>query len=181
MTFYDPMDANSVPNDYDFDTIPDAIDEDDDNDGWPDSIEQDRGSDPRDLEDTPFNQYLGMNTGFFYHGGFDTSSEYDAEQFEVSLSGVLEIVTEELVIPFLLIPIYLYYFVSRRKRFDALRLEIKNCNEEDGLFTLEKEVNVSIEQRKIKTLHGLILRNAIEEKETSIRGQLKTQDLEEEE
>ena len=62
-----------------------------------------------------------------------------------------------------------------------MSLEIKNCNEEDGLFTLEKEVNVSIEQRKIKTLHGLILRNAIEEKETSIRGQLKTQDLEEEE
>ena len=181
LTFYDPMDANSVPADSDFDTIPDAIDEDDDNDGWPDLTEQDRGSDPRDLEDTPFNQYFGINTGFFYHGGFDTSSEYDAEAFEVSLSGVLEIVTEELVIPFLLIPIYLYYFVSRRKRFDALRLEVINCNEEDGLFTLEKEVNVLIENRKIKTIHGLILRNAIEEKENSIREQEMPQDLEEEE
>ena len=118
---------------------------------------------------------------FFYHGGFEISSEYDAEAFEVSLSGVLEIVTEELVIPFLLIPIYLYYFISRRKRFDALRLEIKSCNKEDSLFVLEKEVNVLIENRKIKTIHGLILRNAIEEKENSIREQQMPQDLEEEE
>ena len=85
------------------------------------------------------------------------------------------------MIPFLLIPIYLYYFISRRKRFDALRLEIKSCNKEDSLFVLEKEVNVLIENRKIKTIHGLILRNAIEEKENSIREQQMPQDLEEEE
>ena len=168
LTYYDPMDASSVPEDSDFDTLPDAIDDDDDNDGWPDYIEQDRGSDPMDFDNTPFNQYFGINSGFFYLGGFSTSSEYDAEALEISLSGVIEIVTEELVIPLLLIPIYLYFFVSRRKRFEAFRLEIKNSESEAELLTLEKKVNEQIEKRKIKTLHGLILRNTIEERENSI-------------
>jgi len=169
LTYYDPMNASSVPEDSDFDTIPDAIDDDDDNDGWPDSVEQDRGSDSLDVDSTPFNQYFGINSGFFYLGGFSASSEYDAEAMEISLSGVIEIVTEELVIPLLLVPIYLYFFVSRRKRFEALRLEIKNSESKDELFTLEKKVNQQIENRKIKTLHGLILRNTIEERENAIR------------
>ena len=169
LRYYDPMDASSVPTDSDFDTIPDAIDTDDDNDGWPDLVEQDRGSDSMNYDDTPFNQYFGITSGFFYLGGFDTSSEYDAEALELSLSGVLEIVTEELVIPLLLIPVYLYFFVSRRQRFEALRLEIKDSQSEEELFVLEKEVNRLIENRKIKTLHGLILRNTIEERENSIR------------
>tara|TARA_B110001452_G_scaffold253388_1_gene244051 strand:- start:643 stop:1731 length:1089 start_codon:yes stop_codon:yes gene_type:complete len=168
LTYYDPMDANSVPADSDFDTLPDAIDDDDDNDGWPDIIEQDRGSNPKDYDDTPFTQYFGVNSGFFYLGGIQSSSEYDAEAFEISLSGIVEIVTEELVIPLLLIPIYLYFFVSRRKRFEELRLEIKNTESKPELLVLEKKVNLLIENRKIKTLHGLILRNTIEERENGI-------------
>ena len=170
LKYYDPMDASSVPTDSDFDTIPDAIDTDDDNDGWPDLVEQDRGSDPMECMMTPLStNILELQTGFFYLGGFDTSSEYDAEALELSLSGVLEIVTEELVIPLLLIPIYLFFFVSRRKRFETLRLEINDSVSEEELFALEKEVNRLIENRKIKTLHGLILRNTIEERESSIR------------
>ena len=69
----------------------------------------------------------------------------------------------------LLIPIYLYFFVSRRQRFEALRLEIKGSESDEELFVLEKKVNLLIENRKIKTLHGLILRNTIEERENSIR------------
>lgn len=171
LTYYDPMDADSVPADSDYDTIPDAIDDDDDNDGWPDLIEQDRGSNPLDIEDTPFNQYFGIDSGFFYLGGFDTSSEYDAEALEISVSGVIEIVTEELVILFLLIPIYLYFFLSRRRRFAALRIEIKKSQTEKELFELEKEVNSLIERRKIKIFHGLILRNTIEEQEGLIRNE----------
>lgn len=74
-----------------------------------------------------------------------------------------------IIIPLLLIPIYLYFFVSRPKRFEALRLEIKDSESEDELFVLEKEVIRRIEYKKIKTLHGLILRNTIEERESSIR------------
>ena len=76
---YDPMDANSYPIDSDYDTIPDAVDEDDDNDFWPDTVELDRGSDPLDPEQTPFNRYFGVTTGFFYYGGFTTDDKYDAE------------------------------------------------------------------------------------------------------
>ena len=169
LTYYDPMNASSVPEDSDFDTIPNAIDDDDDNDGWPDSVEQDRGSDSMNVDSTPFNQYFGINSGFFYLGGFSASSEYDAEAMEISLSGVIEIVTEELVIPLLLIPIYLYFFVSRRKRFEEFRLEIKNSESKDELFILEKKINEQIENRKVKTLHGLILRNTIEQRENTIR------------
>ena len=169
LTYYDPMDPNSVPEDSDFDTLPDAIDDDDDNDGWPDIVEQDRGSDPLDVEDTPFNMYFGFGTGFFYLGGFQFTSSYDAEAVEISVSGVIEIITEELVIPLLLIPLYLYFFLSRKRRFEALRNEIRDTTDSKELYVLEKQVNALVEAKKIKTLHGLILRNTIEEQESSSR------------
>lgn len=169
LTYYDPMDPNSVPEDSDFDTLPDAIDDDDDNDGWPDIIEQDRGSDPLDVEKTPFNQYFGINTGFFYLGGFEATSSYDAEAFEISISGVIEIVTEELVIPFLLIPLYLYFFISKKRRFESLRIEIRETKDSEELYLLEQRVNSLVENRKINTLHGLIIRNTLEEQENFTR------------
>ena len=166
---YDPLDPNSYPLDTDYDTIPDAVDDDDDNDFWPDIVELDRGSDPLDAEDTPFNQYFGFSTGFFYYGGFKTDSKYDAEALELSLSGLMEVVTEELVIPFLLIPIYMYVFFSRRQRFEQLRTDITEAKSHEVLFQIEVKVNDLIKERKIKTLHGLILRNTIEEQENKIR------------
>ena len=171
------MDANSYPIDSDYDTIPDAVDDDDDNDFWPDTVELDRGSDPLDARGTPFNKYFGITTGFFYYGGLETDSKYDAEALELSLSGLMEVVTEELVIPFLLIPVYFYVFFSRRQRFERLRAEIAEAETSNVLIEIEVRVNELIKDRKIKTLHGLILRNTIEEQENKIRS-LATQEEE---
>ena len=84
---YDPYNAASTPLDSDKDTLPDVLDDDNDNDGWPDDVELDRGSDVFDPESTPFNMYMGINSGFFYRGGLSGdsfSSEYDPESFEIS-------------------------------------------------------------------------------------------------
>ncbi|MDG1546662.1 MAG: hypothetical protein P8Q55_04660 [Candidatus Poseidoniaceae archaeon] len=165
---YNPLDPNSFPLDSDYDMIPDAVDDDDDNDGWPDLLEQDRGSDPLDSQNTPFNKYFGIKTGFFYLGGFDATSDYKAEAVEISVSGLLEVVTEELIIPFLLVPIYFFIFYSRRRYFKQLILEISHCKYQKELNKLEKKINLAIEGRKIKTFHGLILRNKIEERENDL-------------
>lgn len=165
---YNPLDPNSFPLDSDYDMIPDAVDDDDDNDGWPDLLEQDRGSDPLDSQNTPFNKYFGIETGFFYLGGFDATDDYEAEAVEISVSGLLEVVTEELIIPFLLVPIYFFIFYSRRRHFKQLILEISHCKYQIELNKLEKKINRAIENRKIKTLHGLILRNMIEERENDL-------------
>ena len=167
---YNPMDANSYPEDTDYDMIPDAVDDDDDNDGWPDLVEQDRGTDPLNSENNPFNNFFGTTTGTFYYGGFEFGEEYDAEAVEISLSGLLEVVTEELIIPLLLIPIYFYFFYSRRRLFEQLKKDIDLSPRHDKLNELEKKINRDIEDRKIKTHHGLILRNRIEERENDIRG-----------
>ena len=166
---WNPYDPNSVPPDSDYDMIPDAVDNDDDNDGWPDLIEQDRGTDPLDTKRTPFNKYFGIETGFFYLGGFDTTNDYEAEAIEISVSGILEVVTEELIIPLLLVPIYFYIFYSRRRYFKQLSLEISLCKNQKELNKVERKINQAIENRKIKTLHGLILRNKIEEWENDLR------------
>ena len=126
---YDPYNAASTPLDTDKDTIPDVIDDDNDNDGWPDDVELDRGSDIYDEEETPFNLYLGINTGIFYSGGLNGDSfsfDYDAESVELSISAFLEIVFEELLIPLLLVPTYFAIFYSRASKYRELLGKIEN-------------------------------------------------------
>ena len=165
---YDPYNPNSTPPDADQDTIPDVLDLDNDNDGWPDLVELDRGSDIFDESETPFSMYFGTNTGIFYAGGIGPGSfsfDYDADSFEVSLSGLSEIVFEELVIPLLLVPIYVGIFLARRQEYRDLLNEIQGASSLGRLRELEGKVNRMVKEKRIKVYHGLVLRNAIEESE----------------
>jgi hypothetical protein len=166
---YDPYNPNSTPLDSDKDTIPDVIDDDNDNDGWPDLVELDRGSDILDASETPFNLYLGINTGIFYSGGLNGDSfsfDYDAESVELSISAFLEIVLEELLIPLLLVPTYFAIFYSRASKYRELLGKIENSTSKTELIEIEKEVNLMVKDKNIKVYHGLVLRNAIEEIES---------------
>ena len=166
---YDPYNAASTPLDSDKDTLPDVLDDDNDNDGWPDDVEIDRGSDAFDSESTPFNMYMGMNTGFFYRGGLtgnSFSSEYDPESFEISLSALSEIVFEELVIPLLLVPIYFAIFFARRGEYKKCLKTIESASSKIELIEIESVINEMVKERKIKVYHGLVLRNSLEQKES---------------
>lgn len=166
---YDPYNADSTPLDTDKDTLPDVLDDDNDNDGWPDDVELDRGSDVFDPGSTPFNMYMGINSGFFYRGGLSGdsfSSEYDPESFEISLSALSEIVFEELVIPLLLVPIYFAIFFARRGEYRKCLKKIEDASTPSELIELEKTINNMVKERSIKVYHGLVLRNALEEKES---------------
>ena len=181
---YDPYNAASTPLDSDKDTLPDVLDDDNDNDGWPDDVELDRGSGVYDAESTPFNMYMGMNTGFFYSGGLtgnSFSSEYDPESFEISLSALSEIVFEELVIPLLLVPIYFAIFFARRGEYKKCLKTIENACSHVELIEIESTINAMVKERKIKVYHGLVLRNALEEKETEFGFESKTINKNEEE
>jgi hypothetical protein len=168
---YDPFNADSTPLDSDQDTIPDVIDDDMDDDGWPNDVENDRGSDPLDPEQTPFNIYFGVNTGLFYLGGLSFSHDYQERSLELSLSVVLDIVTEELVIPFLLIPVYIGLYLSRRRTFMRYDELISGVKTEVQLQRYEHEVNELIRTRRVRVHHGLVLRNAIEAREGVLRVQ----------
>ena len=166
---YDPYNAASTPLDSDKDTLPDVLDDDNDNDGWPDDVELDRGSDVYDASSTPFNMYMNMDTGFFYRGGLSGnsfSSEYDPESFEISLSALSEIVFEELVIPFLLVPIYFAIFFARRGEYKKCLKTIEDARTASELVEIEVTINTMVKEKKIKVYHGLVLRNALEQKET---------------
>ena len=169
---YDPYNAASTPLDTDKDTIPDVIDDDNDNDGWPDDVELDRGSDIYNEEETPFNLYFDANTGFFYSWGLSGdsfSSEYDAESIEFSLSALSEIVFEELVIPFLLVPIYFAIFFALRGEYKKCLADIEAAKSLNRLIELESKINLMVKEKKIKVYHGLVLRNALEESESKYK------------
>ena len=168
---YDPYDKDSFPPDSDFDLVPDVIDDDDDNDGWPDFIEVDRGSDEFDPQSTPFTLYFDTSTGFFYEGGFSITNEYTTEGTEVSISGLIEIITEELIIPILLIPLYLALFTKRRNRFKNFIREIDEIESFSELHNVEIRVNQFVENKKFKVYHALVLRNMIEQKESEMGGE----------
>ena len=165
---FDPYSAKSTPSDVDMDTIPDVLDDDNDNDGWPDDVELDRKSDHLNPDETPFNMYMGVNTGFIYMGGFSMTTEYEPKGMELSLSGLREVVTEELVIPFLLIPVYLMLHYVRRRQFLEYEELVLSTDDPEELSALEVEVNDLIRRRRMKLWHGLVLRNAIEERENEM-------------
>ena len=176
---YDPFNAESTPPDTDQDTIPDVLDHDNDNDGWPDDVELDRGSDIHDPTETPFTMYFGTNTGIFYKGGLGPGSfsfDYHPDSFEISVSGVAEIVFEELVIPFLLIPIYLGFYIARRNEYHVLLDEIHDAKNLEHLQEIELKVNEKVKSRKIRVYHGLVLRNAIEAVESAFGGEYREEE-----
>jgi len=165
---FDPFDASSTPEDRDFDTIPDVLDDDNDNDGWPDEIEIERGSDHEDRDITPLTQYFGIQTGIIYHGGLSFDNEYNDREIEISLSWFISVLTGELVIPIALVPIYVSLFVLRRRKYNTILTMIELENDLERLFDLEMEVNELVRTRSIKVYHGLVLRNAIEERENKL-------------
>ena len=160
---FDPYDPSSTPSDTDLDTIPDVLDDDNDNDNWPDDIEIDRGSDPYDENSNPFNMYFGTETGLFYLGGFKFTNEYEPSGFEISLSVIIDVATEELMIPFLLIPAYVVLSIIRRRQFHVFEERIKNAENLEELRQLESKINRLIRSRGMRLYHGLVLRNTIEE------------------
>lgn len=112
----------------------------------------DRGSDIYDEDETPFTLYFGVNTGIFYSGGLSGESfslEYHADSMEFSVSGVMEIVFEELVIPLLLIPVYLGVFFSRRNEFIRCLNRIEEAMTIEELNEIEKVVNNFVKQKRI--------------------------------
>ena len=166
---FDPYDPSSTPSDSDLDTIPDVLDDDNDNDNWPDDIEIDRGSDPYDENSNPFNMYFGTETGLFYLGGFKFTNEYEPSGFEISLSVIIDVATEELMIPFLLIPAYVVLSIIRRRQFHVFEERIKNAENLEELRQLESKINGLIRSRGMRLYHGLVLRNTIEEFEDNFR------------
>ena len=78
------------------------------------------------------------------------------------MSGVREVVFEELVIPLLLIPIYISLFVRRRLSFRVLLNEVEMSRTVQELKALEIRINDLLRRRQMKVYYGLVLRNAIE-------------------
>ena len=168
LNLFDPFSADSTPNDVDFDTIPDVLDDDNDNDGWPDDVEIERNSNHLDSDETPLNQYFGVQTGIVYHGGFTFDNEYDEGEIEISLSWFISVLTGELVIPIALIPVYVFFFVVRRRKFNTINTLIEIENDSIRLNEIEAEVNELVRNRSLKVYHGLVLRNAIELRENAL-------------
>ena len=168
LNLFDPFSADSTPSDVDFDTIPDVLDDDNDNDGWPDEVEIERNSNHLDSDQTPLNQYLGFQTGIIYHGGFTFDDIYDEGEIEISLSWFISVLTGELVIPIALVPVYVFFFVVRRRRFSTISTLIEIETDAIRLSELEAEVNELVRNRSLKVYHGLVLRNAIELRENEL-------------
>ena len=176
---YSWLDDSLTPPDYDKDGSPDAIDEDSDNDGWPDDVELDRGSGHLDEDSNPHLLYLGIDTGIFYGGGLTFYNEYTDDALEISLSGLMDIVFEELVILLLLVPIYLGLFLSRRRIFNELISDIESAEDVSKLSSIEETANEYVKSKQLKVYHGLVLRNLIETQENKLEAMALVSDSEE--
>ncbi len=163
----DPFNATSVPADNDKDGIPDIFDEDDDNDGFPDTLEEERGSNPYDDTDDPLNQYGG---GVYYLPGDGFSTQYDPEGVELSFGAFLSLLSSEFLAPLLIAPITIYFLLSKRRRFNRMKIDIEESNDLAELELYEEEINDYISGNKLKITHSLLLRNILEHQQDMLRG-----------
>ena len=163
----DPFDFDSVPADNDKDGIPDVFDEDDDNDGFPDVLEEERGSNPYDETDDPLNQYGG---GVYYLPGDGFSTQYDPEGVELSFGAILNLLSSEFLAPLLIAPITIYFLLSKRRRFNRMKIDIEESNDLGELELYEEEINDYIARNRLKITHSLLLRNILEHQQDMLRG-----------
>ena len=159
---FDPFDPSSRPQDIDGDFIPDALDHDRDGDGFPDELERERGSDYKDGNKTPFNQYGDQDTGLFYVPGEGFKSQYDPEGVEISVSVVIDLITSELLVPLAMIPITVFLSTRKRRRYKKMRNRLEDCNDIDMLKEYEEDIDELVVHRKVKVEHGMLLRNMFE-------------------
>ena len=59
----------------------------------------------------------------------------------------------------------MFLFVVRRRKYNTILTMIELETDLERLFDLEMEVNELVRARSIKVYHGLVLRNALEERE----------------
>jgi len=159
---FDIFDADSSPSDIDGDSIPDVLDEDRDGDGFPDDMERQRGSDYKDANKTPFNIYGNQDTGLFYVPGEGFKSQYDPEGMEISVSVVIDLITSELLLPILMIPLTFLALARKRRRYNKLKRKLGDCKDIDVLKEYEKSIDEAIIHKKVKVEHGMLLRNMFE-------------------
>ena len=159
---YDPFDPESKPPDIDGDFIPDVLDHDRDGDGFPDEFEKERGSDYKDPENTPFNQYGAAETGLFYVPGEGFKSQYDPEGVEISVSWLIDLITSELLVPLAMIPLTVFALMRKRRRYKKMRNRLEDCKDMDMLKEYEDDIDDMVINRKVKVEHGMLLRNMFE-------------------
>ena len=159
---FDPFDASSSPPDIDGDFIPDVLDKDRDGDGFPDELEKERGSDYKDGNLTPFNQYGDQDTGLFYVPGEGFKSQYDPEGMEISVSMLINLITSELLLPIAMFPLAVFALLRKRRRYKKIRRKLEDCKDIDVLKAYEEDIDHVIINRKVKVEHGMLLRNMFE-------------------
>jgi hypothetical protein len=159
----DPFDADEYPADTDGDGTPDQFDDDDDGDSFPDTLEAERGTDPLDANETPLSQY-GDNSGIYWVPGEGFSSSYNAEAYEFSVSALMDMMSSEYLIPLLLLPITLLLLLRRQRRFTKMRKDMESAESLDDLEGAEEAIDNLIIKRKVKVVHGVLLRNLFERK-----------------
>lgn len=161
---YDIYNVSSVPTDIDSDGIPDSLDDDKDGDGFPNDLENERGSDPNDSESTPMTIYGDAATGIFYVPGEGFKSTYDSEGYEISVSLLVDLLTSEMLIPLLMIPITFMAMMRKRFRYSRFRKRLDLTDSMEDLEGAEEALDKMITKRKIKVEQAMLLRNQLERK-----------------
>ena len=163
---YDIFNASSTPTDIDLDGIPDSLDDDRDGDGFPNDMERERGSDPNDAESTPMNLYGDASTGIYYVPGEGFKSSYDSEGYEISVSMLVNVLTSEMLIPLLMIPITFLAMMRKRFRYKRFRKRLDQTDSMEDLEGAEEALDKMITKRKLKVEQAMLLRNQLERKWT---------------
>ena len=123
-----------------------------------------RGSDPFDRLENPINMYGGFATGTYYTPGAWFSTTYSEDGYEISLSGILNLITSEFLIPLLLIPLTTLLVMKKKRRFNEIKTRIDGVMDQTVLIEIEQEIDELIEKKHLKIEQSLLLRNAFERK-----------------
>jgi len=104
----------------------------------------------------------------YYTPGEWFGTDYNEDGFEISFSGLLDLITSELILPLLLIPLTTFLLMKKKKRYNELKDRIENSYDYAALVEIVEEIEELTAKKNLNIEQSLLLRNAYERREKEL-------------
>lgn len=106
--------------------------------------------------------FFSISEGFTTH--------YQPNGIELSVSGFINMLSSEYLIPILLAPLTLFLMLSKTRKFHKVKRRILKAQYPEHLEEIEPDIDSFLRKRQISVMQALLLRSVLEHQQDMMRG-----------